>query len=101
MMHQKLALYEHYLFSQLKTGKGNFPICANKAHDICKRVFHEENRIESGFESKVVYQTAFDDIDEALEKFRCKTYRKAEPNSLDRIPILGNTHIINFEKSEL
>lgn len=54
-------------------------------------------KTESGYETKLVYQKALDDIDEALENFRIKIYRNATAEYPKRIPVLGNTHIVDFE----
>ena len=94
---RNLLLSESYHFSLLKNGQGNFPVCAGKADDICKKVFDVQLKTESGYETKLVYQKALDDIDEALENFRIKIYRNATAEYPERIPVLGNTHIVDFE----
>lgn len=73
--YRDLARTELFHFKMLKEGAGNFPVCARKAYEICKKVFTEEINEETGFEMKVVYQAVFDDIDYALEEFRCKICR--------------------------
>ncbi|NLM15295.1 MAG: hypothetical protein GX218_05495 [Clostridiaceae bacterium] len=94
---RNLLLSESYHFIPLKSGKGNFPVCAGKADDICRKVFDVQYKTEGGFKTKLVYQKAFDDIDKALEDFRLKIYRNATPDYPERVPVLGNTHIVDFE----
>lgn len=93
-------LSESYHFSLLKDKKGNFPACAKKADVICHVVFDVQQKIEDGSEPKVVYQKAFDDIDSALEDFRLKIYRNATPEYPERIPVIGSTHIVNWENTQ-
>lgn len=97
-IHNQLLL-ESYHFSLLKNEKGNFPVCAEKADGICKMIFDIQQKTEGGFKTKVVYQKTFDDIDIALEDFRLKIYRNATPEYPERVPVIGNTHIINWENA--
>lgn len=92
-----LARSELYHFNILLNGEGSFPVCARKAIKICKRVFTEEIVRDNGEETKVVYQTAFDDIDIELEKFRCRMYRHIEPDYPERIPVCGRVLNSAFE----
>ena len=85
--YRNLALAEKYHFQLLNEGKGNFAICAKKAMDICGKVFEEKEISTDAFNSKVVYQTVFDDIDDALEVFRCKIYYKKQDTVLEHNPI--------------
>lgn len=99
LKYRNIALEELFHFSLYKAGKGNFPLCAKKAYEICQKVFISQQRIEDDFELEVIYQTAFDDIAEALEKFRSKIYSNAEPDYPKRIPV-NEVRIIKFEKDE-
>jgi hypothetical protein len=85
----------------LISGKGNFPVCAGKADDICRKVFDVQYKTEGGFKTKLVYQKAFDDIDKALEDFRLKIYRNATPDYPERVPVLGNTHIVILSTNQV
>ena len=96
--YRNLARTELYHFNMLLEGAGNFPVCAQKAYAICQKVFVEEIKIELGFETKVVYQTVLDDIDDALEDFRCKIYRHLKPEYPERVPICGKGIIFDTEE---
>lgn len=85
--YRNLALAEKYHFQLLNEGKGNFAVCVKKALDICDKVFAVKESSTDTYNSKIVYQTAFDDIDDALEDFRCKIYYKEREKSVERIPV--------------
>lgn len=87
--YRELALVEKYHFQLLNEGKGNFAVCARKAMDICRKVFEEKESSTDTYNSKVVYQTAFDDIDDALKVFWCKIYYKKQETALNHIPVCG------------
>lgn len=87
--YRNLALAEKYHFQVLNEGKGNFAVCAKKAMKICEKVFEVKESTTDAFKSKEVYQTVFDDIDDALEDFRCKIYYKKQKTELKHYPICG------------
>ena len=81
----------------LNDGKGNFAVCASKVVDLNKLFFATKDVEAHGYVNTLVYQTAFDEIESELEKFRCQIYKakyvpvKASPISgwcdiLERIP---------------
>lgn len=97
--YRNLVLAEKHHFQLLNEGKGNFAICAKKAMDICGKVFEEKEISTDTFNSKVVYQTVFDDIDDALEVFRCKIYYKKQETVLEHNPICESyKNILDDEK---
>ena len=85
--YRNLALAEKYHFQHLNEGKENFAVCAKKALDICERVFEVKESSADTYNSIIVYQTAFDDIDDALGDFRCKIYYKEREEPTERIPV--------------
>lgn len=97
--YRNLALAEKYHFQLLNEGKGNFAVCAKKALDICDRVFKVKESSADIYNSKIVYQTAFDDIDDALEDFRCRIYYKKQSLPVEHIPVY-RAQMISFEDVE-
>lgn len=89
LRNQLLTESNHFL--RLISGQGNFAVCAGKADVICKEIFDVQYQTEDGFKTKLVYQKALDDIDEALESFRIKIYRNASAEYPERLPVLGDT----------
>ncbi|MCI9450063.1 MAG: hypothetical protein HFE30_07425 [Clostridiales bacterium] len=87
--YRNLALAEKYHFQLLNEGKGNFAVCAEKALHICDKIFEVKESSNDIYNSKIVYQTAFDDIDDALEEFRCKIYHKGQEEPVKHIPVCG------------
>lgn len=87
--YKNLALAEKHHFQLLNEGTGNFAVCAKKAMDICGKVFEEKEFSTDTYNSKVVYQTVFDDIDDALEVFRCKIYYEKQETVLEHNPVCG------------
>lgn len=87
--YRNLALAEKYHFQLLNEGKGNLTVCAEKALDICDKIFEVKESSTDTYNSKIVYQTAFDDIDDALEEFRCKIYHKEQEELVKHIPVCG------------
>lgn len=97
--YRNLALAEQRHFQLLTEGKGNFAVCAKKAMDICGKVFEVKEFSTDTHYSKVVYQTVFDDIDDALEVFRCKIYYKKQETVLEHNPICESyKNILDDEK---
>lgn len=66
---------EAYHFNLLNDGKGNFAVCASKVVDLNKLFFTAKDVEVHGYVNTLVYQTAFDEIESELEKFRCKIYK--------------------------
>ncbi len=66
---------EAYHFNLLNDGKGNFAVCASKVVDLNKLFFAAKDVEAHGYVNTLVYQTAFDEIESELEKFRCKIYK--------------------------
>ncbi len=95
---RRLVLEEIIHFKLLIEGKGNFAVCAEKANNISSKIFDVNEQECDGYISKVVYQSSFDDIDEALELFRCKIYWNQKPELPERIPVSGTTRLVSFEK---
>lgn len=87
--YRNLALEEKYHFQLLKDGKGNFAVCTKKALGICDKVFEVKETYTDSYNIKTVYQTAFDDIDDALEEFRCKIYHKKQREPVKHFPVCG------------
>ncbi len=87
--YRNMVLNEQYHFQLLSEGKGNFAICVEKAIDICKEVFEVKISSTGIHNSKLVYQTVFDDIDDALENFRCKIYYKKKKEEYRHNPVFG------------
>ena len=97
---RELLREELYHFNLLLNGQGSLPVCAEKAYSIIQKVFTEEMQTGCGFESKVVYQSLFDDVDKALEDFRCEIYRHIKPDYPKRIPVLGTTEYFDFSDED-
>lgn len=55
--------------------KGNFAVCVSKVVDLNKLFFAAKDVKAHGYVNTLVYQTAFDEIESELEKFRCKIYK--------------------------
>ena len=66
---------EAYHFDLLNDGKGNFAVCVSKVVDLNKLFFAAKDVKAHGYVNTLVYQTAFDEIESELEKFRCKIYK--------------------------
>lgn len=97
--YRNLVLAEKCHFQFLNEGEGNFIVCAKKAMDICGKVFEEKEISTDTFNSKVVYQTVFDDIDNALDDFWCKIYYKKQETVLEHNPIyVFQKNILDDEK---
>ena len=79
---------EAFHFNLLKDGNGNFLVCATKTSELDNKFFETKEESTQDYTITRTYQGIFDDIDESLEKFRCKIYRtKYEP--LKREPVSG------------
>lgn len=96
---RNLLLSESYHFKLLKSGNGNFPVCARKADDICKKIFDVQCQTGDRFNTMSVYQMAFDDIDIALETFRLQIYRNAKPDYPEKVSVLSKIQTIDFENN--
>ncbi|MEF2782139.1 MAG: hypothetical protein U0N20_03495 [Clostridium sp.] len=87
---------EAFHFNLLKEGKGNYVICALKIYELNSKYFKVTNKNIHGYKNTLVYQHVFDEIEESLEKFRCKIYRtkyeKVKPE-----PVLGK--MIHFNET--
>ena len=68
--------------------KGNFAVCASKVVDLNKLFFATKDVEAHDYVNTLVYQTAFDEIESELEKFRCKIY-KAKYVPIKASPISG------------
>ena len=79
---------EAYHFNLLNDGKGNFAVCASKVVDLNKLFFATKDVEAHGYVNTLVYQTAFDEIESELEKFRCQIY-KAKYVPVKASPISG------------
>lgn len=79
---------EAYYFNLLNDGKGNFAVCASKVVDLNKLFFATKDVEAHDYVNTLVYQTAFDEIESELEKFRCKIY-KAKYVPIKASPISG------------
>ena len=79
---------EAYHFNLLNDGKENFAVCASKVVDLNKLFFETKDVEAHGYVNTLVYQTAFDEIESELEKFRCKIY-KAKYVPVKASPISG------------
>lgn len=87
--YRNLALAEKYHFKLLNEDKGSFVVCAEKALGICDKVFEVKETATDAYNIKTVYQTALDDIDDALEEFRCKMYYKKQGEPIKHVPVCG------------
>lgn len=72
---KRKAMEEAYHFDLLNDGKGNFAVCVSKVVDLNKLFFAAKDVKAHGYVNTLVYQTAFDEIESELEKFRCKIYK--------------------------
>ena len=50
-------------------------VCVSKVVDLNKLFFAAKDVKAHGYVNTLVYQTAFDEIESELEKFRCKIYK--------------------------
>lgn len=92
-----ILLTERYHFSLLKSNKSNFAVCADKAHEICEKLFELQTTERNGCLTRSIFQKRFDDIDQALEDFRCRIYRKQKPDYPERIPVLATPQLKDYE----
>lgn len=97
----EVLLAECYHFSLLKSNKGNFAVCAYKAHEICEQLFDVQLTERNGYPTKSVFQKRFDDIDQALEDFRCRIYRKQKPDYPERVPVLVTPQLEDYEGTKI
>lgn len=74
-------------FQSLKDGKGNFAECIKSAKDICDKVFEVKEFSKGNHNTKNVFQTIFDDIEDALDDFWCQTYHKKQDENQPRFPV--------------
>lgn len=74
--YRELANEAKHHFQSLKEGKGNFTVCVELARDICNIVFEVKESSKGNHITKNVFQTVFDNIEDALDDFWCKTYHK-------------------------
>lgn len=81
---------EVYHFNLLKDGKGSFPVCILKVSELNQEYFCSKEKKIQGYTNTLIFQDFFDDIDDSLEKFRCKIYRIKYVAS-KKIPISGKT----------
>ena len=89
------VIAETFHFNLWKEDKGNFVVCMHKAINVSKMLFSEKKINQRGFESVLIYQEQFDDIEESLEEFRTKIYFGAKKEPINRIPVSGR--IVNLE----
>lgn len=82
-------LAETYHFQLYAEGSGNFSVCARKLLDLESLIFEKRTNSHEGFTYECIYQTAFDNIDDALEDFRVKIYRKAKKETQEKVPVSG------------
>lgn len=78
---------EAYHFELLEKNEGNFAVCSLKASELCDYFYEIKEKNEEDVFSKSYFQTKFDDITDALESFRCRIYRNANPEKAQRIPV--------------
>ena len=95
-----ILLAERYHFSLLKSNEGNFVVCADKAHEICRNFFEEQMTERNGCLTRSIFQKRFDDIDQALEDFRCRIHRKQKPDYPERIPVLATPQLKDYEDTK-
>ncbi|MDF2854643.1 MAG: hypothetical protein K0Q87_494 [Neobacillus sp.] len=86
---------ETFHFNLWKEGKGNFVVCAKKTIEVSDMLFETKKSKTGGLEHESIYQTLFDDIDDALEDFRIKTYWSNKKEQVERIPVMGR--VISFD----
>lgn len=99
--YRNLLRDESMYFNLMKEGKGNFVVCVQKVNAINQKVFSVETESADGCIRKVVYQRAFDDIDEVLESFRLKIYKNAKPDYPKKEAVFaGICRISSEEESE-
>lgn len=90
---------ERYHFNLLRENHGRLSICADKAYQICQYAFMEKNDVASDSWEKIIYQGLFDDIDDALEWFRCEIYRNKKYKPVEKIPFLAVGKVFNEERN--
>ena len=88
---------EAYHFNLLKNGSGNFSVCILKVSELNQEYFLSKEENLQGYTNVSIFQNVFDDIEDSLEKFRCRTYRikYVEPK---KIPVSGKMVSKNNEK---
>lgn len=84
-------------FKTYADDKSGFIISAKKAMELNDLLF-ESRKNKREFSSVCIYQKAFDEIDDALEDFRCKIYPHAQRENIEHYPVVGR--IISFEEDE-
>lgn len=89
--------FEAYHFNLLEDGKGNFPVCILKVSKLNQEYFLQKEEKIQGYTNTLIFQNVFDDLEDSLEKFRCRTYRikYVEPK---KIPVSGKMVSKNNEK---
>lgn len=81
-------------FKLYTEGKCDFIVCARKILELNEILFELKESSREGYKSVCIYKKAFDEIEEALEDFRCKIYINAQREDLDHYPVAGR--IISF-----
>lgn len=90
---------EVYHFNLLKEGKGSFPVCASKILMLNRNYFISKQEEMTGYAPIQVYQNVFDEIESALEEFRCIIYNKkyVQPK---HIPVSGKLRLYVGESGD-
>lgn len=79
---------EVYHFNLLKDGKGNFSVCVLKVSELNQEYFCSKKKKIQGHTNVLIFQNVFDDIEDSLEKFRCKIYKIKYIES-EKVPVSG------------
>lgn len=63
-----------YHFNLLKSGDGNYAVCVLKLKELNNLFFDVKKEIDNNATYIKIYKKEIDDLEEKLEKFRCKIY---------------------------
>ncbi|MCI8712791.1 MAG: hypothetical protein HFH23_11045 [Ruminococcus sp.] len=80
---------EVFHFNRWQEGRGSFVVCAKKALQISNMLFEGKQRNDNGLKYECIYQSLFDEIDDALEDFRIKIYWSNKKEEIERFPVLA------------
>lgn len=86
--YRDLALEEMPHFKMLKDGDGFFGVCFKKAVAISAQFYDVREKTVGKEHSKAWFQTGFDQIENALDEFRCEIYHDRQPEIIAPQPVV-------------
>ena len=71
----------------LKDDTGSFGVCFKKAVAISAQFYEVKEKTIGNEHSKAWFQTSFDQIENAIDEFRCEIYHDRQPKIIEAQPI--------------